>query len=57
MLEHLEHLQARRGDFEADFAKILSFHLALARELIGYDAGPIMTQTPLPLHRDRSASA
>jgi hypothetical protein len=43
VFEDLEHLQTRRGDFEAGFAKISSLHLPLAGELIGYDAGPIMT--------------
>ena len=43
VLQNLEHLQTRRSDLEAGFAKISSFHLPLARELIGYDAGPIMT--------------
>ena len=43
VLQNLEHLQTRRGDLEAGFAKISSLHLPPAGELIRYDAGPIMT--------------
>src|SRR5688572_25834259 len=43
VLQNLEDLQPGRSDLEACLAKISSLHLPLALELIGYDAGPIMT--------------
>ena len=35
VLENLQHLQTRRGDLEACFAEILSFHLPLIQNLSG----------------------
>jgi hypothetical protein len=40
VLEDFEHLEARRRDLETRLTEILTFHVTLARELIGYDADP-----------------